>query len=265
MGSRIWLPATVAALFLTLPGCDSGADDSAAGSAEGGEPAIGTCWDVPAKDAMDPDYLFDNSPTVPCTEPHTTETAQVLQLSKPTIAEAKRQAGSCWDPVRVYLGVNPDHWVAWGWKVFLPSREQIADGASWMRCEAIFPVDWNFSSVRTTTGSAAEVAIDPPADLWACLAEHPKKSKQPFVPCDQPHQYEQIGTLAILNYLEEYPAPVELVVAARQQCAYALQGEVGELALTARWDPRSVLRDGAEIAGACFMSNKSGQPLPPRP
>jgi hypothetical protein len=264
MGSRLWLPATLAALTLVLSACDSGANDSSASGAEGAEPAIGTCWAVPTEDAIDPDYWFDDSTTVPCTEPHTTETAQVLPLSQPTIAEAKRQAGNCWDPVRVYLGVNPDHWVPWGWKVFLPSREQIADGASWMRCEAVFSVDWGFSSVRTTTTSAAEVAVDPPADFWACLDEHPKKVNQPFVPCDQPHQYEQTGSLSILDHLEQYPSPAELEAAAQRQCAYAIPDAGENIAFTALWDPRSALRDGTGIAGGCFMYDNTGQPLPPQ-
>ena len=41
------------------------------------------------------DYWFDDSARVPCTEPHTTETAQVLELSAPTIAEAKQEAATC--------------------------------------------------------------------------------------------------------------------------------------------------------------------------
>jgi hypothetical protein len=263
MGFRIWLLATVAALSLTLPGCDSSDDQSAAG---GAEPDAGTCWTVPLDAAVDPDYWFDDSATVPCTEPHTTETAQVLQLSEPTIAEAKKEVGSCWDAVRIYLGVDLDHWVPWSLAVFLPSREQIADGASWMRCDAVFPANWAFSSpVRTTTGPAFGVAIDPPADFWACLDEDPNTLKQPFVPCDQPHQYEETGTLAFLDELEQYPSPAELEATARRQCAYGVQNLDSNVALTARWDPRSQLRDSASIAGTCFMFNKTGQTLPPRP
>ena len=80
MGSRIWLLATVAALSLTLAGCD--------GSDEVGGPDVGTCWAVPSDAVTDPDY-FDDSPKVPCSEPHTTETVEMLRLSEPTIAEAK--------------------------------------------------------------------------------------------------------------------------------------------------------------------------------
>jgi Septum formation len=263
MGPRLWLTATATAVCLTLSGCEGG-DDSAPEGAEGAEPAIGTCWAVPNEDALDPDYWFDESPQVPCSEPHTTETAAVLQLSEPTIAEARKQAGNCWNEVHLYLGIDLRTWVHWGFATLLPSREEIAAGASWMRCDAVFP-EWDFSSVRTTTGTAVLVAVDPPAELWACLDEHPEKAKQPFVPCDQPHQYEQTGSLAHLAHLEEYPVPAELAATARRQCAYAVSDVAENIAFTAAWDPPSVLKDGDEIAGACFMFDKTGQPLAPRP
>jgi Septum formation len=278
MGPRIWLPATVAALSLTLASCDSSADpdDQAARSPETttsadrsaalvGAPEDGTCWTVPA-DAADLNYWFDDSPTVPCTEPHTTETVLVLRLTEPTIAEAKQGFGTCWERVRVHLGVDLDSWVPWMTAVLLPSREQIADGANWMRCDAAFPASWDFGSFRATTEPAAGVADDPPADLWVCLDEHPKNPKQSFVPCDQPHQYEQTGRLAILENLNQYPSPAELDAAARQQCSRGIQNEEADnVAVTARWDPLSALRDNTSIVGACFLFNETGQPLAPTP
>jgi Septum formation len=278
MGPRIWLPATVAALSLTLAGCDSSADpvDQAARSPGGptsadhspalvGAPDDGTCWTVPAD--VGGGYWFDDSPTVPCNEPHTTETVLVLRLTEPTIAEAKQGLGTCFERVRVYLGVDLDNWVPWMPAVLLPSREQIADGANWMRCDAAFPASWDFRGLRATTGPASGVAVDPPAELWACLDEHPKKPKQSFVPCDQPHQYEQTGKLAILEDLKQYPAPGELAAATRQQCSRGIRGEeTANIAVTARWDPRSALRgNNTSILGACFMFNKTGQPVAPRP
>ena len=131
MGTRAWPPATVAALSLALLGCDSSADHAA--------PDDRTCWTVPADDAVDDDYWFDDSFKVSCTEPHTTETVSVHQLTNPTVAEAKEMAGRCREEVIAYLGVSPDHWVHWGVRGFLPSRQEIADGASWVRCDAVFP------------------------------------------------------------------------------------------------------------------------------
>ena len=97
MGSGVWLPA-MAALSLALLGCDNSADHAA--------PDDGTCWTVPADDAVDPDYWFDDSSKVSCTEPHTTETVSVLRLTNPTIAEAKEMAGRCRDEVSVCISVS---------------------------------------------------------------------------------------------------------------------------------------------------------------
>ena len=269
MRPRIWLPAAVATLSLTLLGC-GGSGGSDEGSAPEGSPEQGTCWAVPANSAarhpsiaVDREYWVDDSPQVPCTEPHTTETAAVVPLEKPTVAEAEKVArDACWNHVVAYLGVDLSHWVHWNWAAFLPSREEIADGASWIRCDAIFPT-WDFSSVRSTTAEAEMVAVNPPAELWACLDENPQKAKQPLVPCDQPHQYEQTGTLSSLPGIDKYPSPAELTNAAKRQCTFDLPEEAGDVAVTARWDP--TLQEGSRVDGACFMFNKNGQPLPPGP
>ena len=125
MKSRTWLGATVVALSVALPGCDSsgGSEDQSTPSDTVAAPEVGTCWRVPA-DAdgdADPSDWFDDSPRVPCTEPHTTETAQVLQLTEPTLAQVKeRFSGTAGIPVRVYLGVDPNSWVPWGYRGVAP-------------------------------------------------------------------------------------------------------------------------------------------------
>ena len=40
----------------------------------------------------DPNYWFDDSAQVPCTNPHTTETVITYSLAEPTIKEAERLA-----------------------------------------------------------------------------------------------------------------------------------------------------------------------------
>jgi len=265
MGSRIWLAVTVVAVFFALTGCGSGDDHSTAqrSTPPPAQPAVGTCWDVPSKDANDPHHWFDDSATVPCRKPHNTETVVVPILTKPTVAEAKKMADDvCWNAVRTYLGVDPEHWVPWMVGAFLPSRNQITEGASWVRCDAMFPADWSFSSIRGTTGSADGVAVDPPPDSWACLNKNPENSEQPFVPCDEQHQYEETGTLAILDGLDRYPSPARLAAAAQRQCSQAVHGGDGGITVTARWDP-AVPKVGG-LAGVCFMFNKSGEPLAPR-
>ncbi len=129
-----------------------------------------------------------------------------------------------------------------------------------MRCDAIFPA-WDFAGLRSTADPAAGIADDPPAYMWACLGEHPNKAKQPFVPCDQPHQYEETGGLAVLNDLEKYPSVAELAAAAKQQCAYG-HPRRGRRRPDRTLGPTIGPPGRQTIAGPCFMFNKYGQPLP---
>ena len=279
MGSRPRLAAAAAALSMAFAGCEGSADpeDQAAESAEATEsaegstaaaepePGPGTCWTVPAASAVDPRYWYDDSSQVPCTEPHTTETAQVLNLTEPTIAEAKELGlDLCWEYARTYIGIDPASWVPWGYAVFLPSKQEIANGASWIRCDAVFPETWDFGSVRTTTVAAQGLADDPPADFWACFDEPPTKAEQPFVPCDQPHAYEQTGTLAILDDLAQYPTAAALATETRRQCRQGVPAERPDVSVTAAWDPRANFERNTSVAGACFIFRADGQPLPAR-
>ena len=137
--------------------------------------------------------------------PHTTETVFAFSLPEPTIAEAEKALNFCDRHVRSYLGVDPESWVPWSPVAFLPSKEEVAAGASWVRCDAFFPATTHHSSARTTNVSAKGIADAPPADFWACTDKPPDGADQPFVPCDRPHNYEQTGSLAILDQHHRVP------------------------------------------------------------
>jgi hypothetical protein len=278
MGPRTRLCAALIAVCFGCAACEgTSGDDGAAPASDPptiaeqdqaivAAPEEGTCWAVPpGKWSVQPEYWYDDSPTVPCSAPHTTETVKVLRLSEPTIDEAESTGIVCWDLVRRYLGVDPDSWVPWSVAAFLPSKEKVADGASWVRCDATFPKTWAINTPRTTTGSAESIADDPPPSAWACLDEDPQEAEQPFVPCDEPHTYEQTGKLAIINDLETYPGPAQLAEYARDLCTSTVPTELaGAVEVTAAWDPPRGLKESGYIAGACFMFTPSGEPLPPR-
>ncbi|GAB3778226.1 hypothetical protein GCM10027601_02720 [Nocardioides ungokensis] len=69
------------------------------------------------------------------------------------------------------------------------------------------------------------------------------------------------GGLANLPSLDLHPSPAELAATAKRQCTYGVQVDDTDITFTAVWDPRSALRERSQIAGACFMFDKSGQPL----
>src|SRR4051812_49256805 len=260
MGSRAWVVTAVC--FVAVTGC-SGSSDTQTSSAEtpqaGGsaersaaaadKPLPGTCWAVPAASVVDQQYWFDDSARVPCTEPHTTETVIAFSLPEPTIAGAKKslESLSCDVDVRSYLGVGPESWVPWSPAVFLPSKEEVAAGASWVRCDAFFPTTTDQSGARTTNVSANGIADAPPADFWACTDTPPDGPDEPFVPCDRPHNYEQTGRLALLTGVTEYPSVAERSIEARRQCREGVPVGRDGVAVDAAWQPRSVLEEGTQL------------------
>lgn len=270
MRSQVWLAAAVGAVSLALAGCEgsdpedqpSEAPEAVAGKA----PEVGTCWAVDPALAVDQQYLYDDSARVPCTEPHTTETAWTVRLDEFTPAAVKQVVDGCWEPVLRYVGIDETSWVPWGYFVYGPSKEEVADGASWLRCDAVFPETWatEWTGARSITVAAAGLANDPPEDFWACLDQPPTKSGQPFVPCDQPHGYEQTGTLALLDGGDQYPAAAELAAEARQQCRPGVPEGHEDASVTAQWDPREFWTQNTTLAGVCFIFNADGQPLPAR-
>jgi hypothetical protein len=228
-------------------------------------PIEGTCWAVPPESAADPDYWHDDSTQVPCGQAHTTETVSVLALAEPTRAEAERRAVEiCAVDVAAYLGIDPRGWIPWGSAALLPSAKQIADGASWVRCDAVFPESPAWERARITTGSARGVADDPPPDYWACLDQPPTTIDQPFVPCARPHAYEQTGRIARLVGLDEYPSETQLA-AAEQQCRSGMPGRLHGSTVDVLWDPPEEFVPGDDLFGVCVAHDPDGDPLPARP
>ena len=146
-------------------------------------------------------------------------------------------------------GIDPRSWIPWGRIGHLPSEEQLDAGASWMRCDAVFPTAWDFFSVRTSTSSAAGVADNPPVAWMACSDEHPSVTTQPFVPCDRPHLYEQTGMLAVIPDVSTYPSPAQLR-AEEDQCLERVteQEQAAGVGITVMWDPQEEFKSGADIS-----------------
>ena len=260
-------------------GCDSspdpGANDSASPSrleipsdppppaAMKHAPERGTCWLAP-KRAFAPDFWFDDlSRQVPCTEPHTTQTVTVDELDKPTIGEATEWLEFCADFVKRHLDISPEHWVPHAAVGYLPSREQIADGASWARCDAALPDRWNYNltSIRATTFPLEHAATARSADLQACLDQHPRILDQPFVDCTHPHAYESTGQLSFLQGLSSYPSAERRRRESRQCRADLPPAQSSpQFAVVAAWDPPRGLGNG-ELFGVCFVHRADGSPL----
>ena len=225
-------------------------------------PESGTCWRAPSR-AFAQDYWFDDLSTpVPCTQPHTSETVSTVELDEPTAKEAEVFVDWCWQNVHDYIDINLDHWIPWSTLMYLPSRDQVADGASWLRCDAAFPASWGLNNNQVPVDhTARDAATEHADDLRACLDRDPRNVSQPFVDCRQPHQYESTGQLAVLDGLTAYPNAKTLQREARQCRSGLPPGQASaEFEVRALWDPKDSFT-GGELVAACFVHRADGAPL----
>jgi hypothetical protein len=231
-------------------------------------PQTGTCWAVPPKVAVDPAHLHDDSRPVPCTEPHTTDTVGTFTLSEPTQEELNLTGDTCAHLGVDYLGIDDRSWIPWGVTEYLPSKAQIADGATWVRCDVSVPEQWNprggpVESARTVENSLAGIADAPPPELWACLAQPPTEV-QPLISCAEPHAYEETGTLAQMHEMTTYPSKAELALEGPKQCRADVPNRLAGVSVTTVWDPKKFFNPPLPVSGVCFMYYPNGELLPPR-
>ncbi len=278
MRIRVSIAAWVAALvavgaLVSACGGSTDSDEDSAGSpaasstptdevALRGAPEVGTCWRLRYDDLLDPEYWFDDSPQVPCTEPHNTETAYVYPLDEPTAEAAEVLAEACWDRARRYVEVNVDNWVPWAFVMFLPSRQQVTDGASFLRCEVRFPANLALTEYTSLTYSVKGAATTRADELLPCLNGNPDMRRQPFLSCGKPHRYEATGQLALVDSVA-YPSP-KVRRSEAAQCRYGMprHQDNPEHAVTVAWDPPEGF-DG-ELDGVCFVYRQDGSWLPAR-
>ena len=278
--------AVIAATAMLAVACSSSSDSSAEPSPSAspttsaadaaalrGAPQIGTCWDIPPQ-GFTAGHLFNASPAVACTEPHTAETVFVQKVAKPTVQAADQWNDQCARAVSEYVGLQVGQWVPVSQLTWLPPKKQVAAGASWVRCDVGFAHDWG-DSLGTYAGRAFEqtvlthsikdAVVDNDPALEACLARDPRIRDQLFVPCSKPHMYEETEGFANLETLDAYPPPNQLRRASAQ-CRYSLPAkeQTPAFEVTAGWPPAKAFPGYiAELSGACFVYRQDGTPLPP--
>jgi hypothetical protein len=230
-----------------------------------GAPEVGTCWSTPPTKAAGEYYWFDDSPQVPCTQRHTLETVTVYPLDRATPEAALERDAFCAQDALMYIGASLKTWVPWQYYLFLPSQDQVNDGASWLRCDVALTAESSDTLPAWSTGSADQVILRHPEQVWGCLGVFPQPTRpRPYVPCDKPHAYEATGHLLFLDDLDDYPTARELRDAAAD-CRVALRDPDYEgLALRALWAPPDQLVVPGTLTGTCWVHRPDGQNLPPR-
>lgn len=218
--------AFLAGLLLTgcLPIVDGSGDDAGdRDRPESAPPGVGQCHDTP--DAVLAD-AHDPTPPVACDRPHTLETYAVLHadrpLDKPTVARMEQR---CVRRIDAFLGGDGFARTTVGVYYFMPSRQQQADGARWVRCDAGVVENTGVSAVRQVTGSLQGAFTGGvPKTYRRCLNSPPDPARpQPLVPCHRPHVAEELPAGVDLGAAgDRYPGTATLTARANARCAEAV-------------------------------------------
>jgi hypothetical protein len=210
--------AAAAALLILIAGCgdDDGTDGEATTTSEEAipEPQVGECRGP--IDLATINAPTDERPTVPCDQPHGSETAAVLDVPE-SLADASHDeavaAMQAEDDDELGFGETSKACIEaanelWGAPLptsdeviragqfssasFLPSAEEWEAGGRWVRCDAVIqPV--SETDVRSSTHAFAGVAQLPviPAEFLSCISLDTGGN----VPCTEPHVGELMAVV----------------------------------------------------------------------
>ena len=214
---RLVVLALSAALLLS--GCG---DDVPASQTEA--PRLGACRVLTPALVEEPSN--DTRP-VPCTQRHTAETYAVGDLPE-TFEHAKyddRELGAwayetCTDRFKQFLGADESLMmrtvVAWAW--FRPTEAAWKDGARWYRCDVVGGGEQSKEFVDLPT-TAKGLLLGRPKDSWMVCASGATVSGSVKIPCDQPHDWRAVTTIALDTLGKKYPGDRLVEVTTRDFCS----------------------------------------------
>lgn len=216
---RLWSVTAVALVMVVAAACtagDLGQPSSTTTTSRESElppppPEVGQCRGLISKEIIL--ASTDDRRPVPCDQPHGSETVLVVELP-PEVAElSHREAMALASDAPVlrsvlelcdvafedYIGVNritPDSVIEGnlGRAFYMPTSEDWARGARWLRCDAV-TTPLNGDSTRETTERLRGVLDrDPLPPEWrSCYRDvsiEPRLTFATLVSCDQPHSAE---------------------------------------------------------------------------
>lgn len=154
------------------------------------EPKVGECHNLTLADIA---AESETKKPVACTADHTTRTVAVVDapakaLKGSAAARAYAVGQACGDGYKKALGADSKtraktlYSLAW----FMPTKEQRADGARWMRCDVTLSDEQRAYRI---TGSLPLLADGATKRELRCGRDKADKETWEFVPCSVKHQY----------------------------------------------------------------------------
>ena len=220
-------------------------------------PEVGQCRQEQAADIPP---STNETPTVPCNQPHTAYTAAVLHLPAETSyagsAVGHLVSARCTKALRRATGLDARTLaisilnLSW----FIPTKAQQAAGARWVRCDV---------NAYTYAGDAVDAIYDLPGlpikdnalpeSLRMCFQESPDLSR---VSCSEEHTYRAETAVRYRTDGQPYPKPAALRAWAEHACSRAV-GSDADLAWTSP-SPDDWAVDQAWVA---CLTNDLGTPV----
>ena len=204
-------------------------------------------------------------------EPRATETAGYLYLTDATVAEAKKQEGNCAATVRSYMSLGPASWIPWGTALFLPSRAQVAEGASGCAATPRSPQRDNYPRRGPACGpSRCQSHTSPttrrPSFKPASTSHPPRTSRtSPARSCTPTNKPGRSPT----SRASRSTPPQRSGTKRRKSSARTTYPEgVTDVSVTAVWDAPEGFEPGNDVGAVCFFFHTDGTPYrrsdPPR-
>ena len=214
--ARLTIVAAVGAAVLGCAACTDTVSGHGTPSRDqiAAPPAFGTCWELRTTDFGS---ALDQPKRRACGQPHDVETIWVAtgalpaSSAYPTVAQIEETTGAVAtalddacsvETVDTYLGDDAAVHVPFvTWEPRLPSQEQWAAGARWVRCDIVYGVDEPQLSPGKMSGALKGTHS---ADFRACYAGTPTDNH--VVPCSAAHEAEAVTEALKLPDGVSFPA-----------------------------------------------------------
>lgn len=192
-----------------------------------GLPVVGACRVLTAAD-IEPSS--NNTPTVPCSSPHTSVTIAVESFPAAQITNKNLSSGAlgnqalqrCTAAWKRTVGGNrtSQHTALLGLAYYLPNQVQLSKGARWFRCDLV--LGGQDGLPLQNLPAKVDGLLDPPVpeSVQACRTT-PDFTTGHAVPCDQHHVLKAIGT-APLPGGTTFPGQAALRAASAKRCTQVI-------------------------------------------
>lgn len=186
-------------------------------------PKVGACRDLAATDL---DKATNESPVVPCTQPHTAETFAVGTLPAATGSSYRDQRhgrfvfDTCSTAFRDFIGADESLamrvQLSWAW--FRPSERGWGRGARWYRCDLVGGPG-GADRLRDLPAQARGMFSTTQPDGWLTCARGTTVARSTKVACSEPHEWRAVTAIKVGLPDDPYPGDRVVQVRSRDRCS----------------------------------------------